>query len=140
MRYHGKKGQVKLGADTATATAVASLNKWSLNAATDKADVTAFGDTNKQYVQGLPDLKGSLGGWFDDAEEAMWEAAEGGIPVFLELLPASDKTVKWSGLAYLDCSIDVPATGPVAISGDFVAAGPWTRDFGGAATAAAPTP
>ena len=48
MRYHGKKGEVKINAARA-----ASINKWTLNAATDKADVTAFGDTNKQYVVGL---------------------------------------------------------------------------------------
>ena len=38
-------------------------------------------------------------------------------------------TVKWSGPAWLDASIDVPADGPITVSGDFVAAGAWTREF-----------
>ena len=125
MRYHGKDGQVKIGASVA-----ASLNKWTLNAATDKADVTAFGDTNKQYVVGLKDLKGNLGGWFDDADDALFAAADAGTPVDLELFPVDTLTgLSWKGPAYLDASIDVPATGGISISGDFVAAGNWTRTW-----------
>jgi len=125
MRYHGKKGSVTIGA-----TAVASLNKWTLNAATDKADVTAFGDTNKQYVTGLKDVKGSIAGWFDDDEDALFVAADGDTPVDLELMPVDTLTgLKWSGPAYLDASIDVPANGAISVKGDFVAAGNWTRTW-----------
>jgi hypothetical protein len=125
MRYHGKRGQVKIGA-----TVVASLNSWTLNSATDKADVTAFGDSNKQYVTGLPDVKGSLAGWFDDAEEALFLAAEGDAPVALDLFPVSTLTgTHWNGQAYLDANVECPATGPITVSGDWVAAGPWTRTW-----------
>jgi|KBSMisStandDraft_5_1062788.scaffolds.fasta_scaffold00625_7 hypothetical protein len=125
MRYHGKDGQVKIGAAVA-----ASLNKWTLNAATDKADVTAFGDSNKQYVVGLKDVKGSLGGWFDDMDDALFTAADAGTPVDLELFPVDTLTgLSWKGPAYLDASIDVPANGGISISGDFVAAGNWTRTW-----------
>jgi len=128
MRYHGKKGSVSMGTP---AVAVASLNKWTLNAATDKADVTAFGDANKQYVVGLKDLKGSLSGWFDDTEDALFAAADLDTPVELELAPVDTlaTTLNWKGLAYVDASIDVPANGAISISGDFVAAGPWVRTF-----------
>jgi hypothetical protein len=127
MRYHGKTGSVSIGSP---ATPVLSLNKWSLNAATDKVDVTAFGDTNKVYVQGLPDLKGQVAGWFDDMEDALFVAADSLTPVDLELMPvAGVATVKWSGPAWLDASIEVPADGAISVSGDFVAAGAWTRVF-----------
>jgi hypothetical protein len=132
MRYHGKKGSVKIGG-----TAVLSLSSWTYDAATDKSDVTAFGDTNKQYVTGLPDVKGSLAGWFDDAEPDLFLAAEGGIPVALDLTPVSTLTgTHWSGQAYLDASIDCPANGPIAVSGDWVAAGAWTRAWTALATGA----
>lgn len=126
MRYHGKRGSVKIGL-----TAVASLNKWTLNAATDKADVTAFLDNNKQYVVGLKDIKGSLAGWFDDAEDALFTAADSDTPVTLELAPVDSlaTTLNWTGPAYLDASIDVPANGAISISGDFVAAGDWVRTW-----------
>jgi hypothetical protein len=126
-RYHGKTGKVSMGTP---AVPVLSLNKWTLNAATDKADVTAFGDVNKVYVQGLPDLKGQVAGWFDDQESALFDAADATAPVDLELMPvAGVATIKWAGPAWLDASIDVPANGPISVSGDFVAAGAWTRTF-----------
>jgi hypothetical protein len=113
------------------AVRVASLNKWTLNAATDKADVTCFGDTNKQYVVGLKDIKGSLAGCFDDAEDALFVAADADVPVDLELAPVDSlaTTLNWKGPAYVDASIDVPANGAITISGDFVAAGDWVRTF-----------
>lgn len=128
MRYHGKKGSVSMGTP---AVLVASLNKWTLNAATDKADCTAFGDTNKQYVVGLKDIKGSIGGWLDDTEDALFAAADLDTPVDLELAPVSTlaTTLNWKGPAYVDASIDVPANGAISISGDFVAAGDWIRTF-----------
>lgn len=113
------------------AVAVASLNKWTLNAATDKADVTAFGDTNKQYVVGLKDIKGTLAGWLDDTEDALFAAADLDTPVDLELAPVDtlSTTLNWKGQAYVDASIDVPANGAISISGDWVAAGDWVRTF-----------
>jgi hypothetical protein len=135
MRYHGKTGSVKIGG-----TLVASLNKWTLNAATDKADVTSFGDTNKQYVVGLKDVKGSIGGFFDDSDDALFDAADGGVPVQLDLAPVTSlSTLHWSGPAYLDASIDVPANGAIAVSGDFVAAGNWTRAWPAAIVATGAT-
>ena len=123
-RYHGKQGQVKIGG-----AIVLSLNKWNLDLATDKEDVTAFGDSNKVYVQGLKDLKGSVSGWFDSSETALFVAADATTPIQLELIPVSTTAIKWAGPAWLDAAIDVPANGPVTVSGDFVAAGAWTRTF-----------
>ena len=135
MRIHGNKGQVKLdptGAGGVTAVAVGSLNAWSLDMARDTVDVTAFQDTNKQYVPGLMDIKGTIGGWWDSAESGpIFDAAEGDVPVWLELIPSTlAPTYFWSGLAYLDASIDVSATGAVGIESNFVAGGPWSRDPG----------
>lgn len=137
-RHHGSKGSVKMDpTGGATAVLVASLNAWTLDQARDKADVTAFGDTNKQYVQGLPDVKGTIGGWLDDSDLALFEVAAGDIPALLELYPTSlVPTLKWSGLAYLDASINVSATGAVSVSSSFVGAGPWTMAAPVARTAA----
>jgi hypothetical protein len=127
-RIHGKLGQVKLektGAATG-GTVVASLNKWTLSLATDKVDVTAFQDTNKIYVTGLPDIKGTIGGWYDKTDKALFQMALGTVAGFLELIPSSlTPTDLWHGLAWIDASIDVAANGAVSIAGTFVAAGPW---------------
>ena len=133
MRRHGSKGQVKWdppgGAGGATVV-VGSLNQWTLDMARDKEDVTCFGDTNKQYVLGLPDIQGEINGIWDEEESPEFlRAALGDVPVMLELVPSSlTPTFFFTGLAYLDGSLDCAADGAVTISSKFVAAGPWTME------------
>jgi len=133
-RMYGSKGQIKMDpappADPAPAVpvALASMNAWTLNMARNKADVTSFGDPNLVYVQGLPDIKGTLGGWYDSDDLAIFDAALGDVAVALELIPSTlMPTFLWTGLAWLDASIDVKATGAISLSGNFVAAAGWTR-------------
>lgn len=129
--------------DPAGATAyvaVGSLNAWTLDQTRETVDVTAFGDTNKQYVVGLPDVKGTFAGWWDDATtpDDIFAIAGGATPVGLKLVPSSLVAASFfSGLAYLDASINVSATGAIDISGNWVAAGPWAL-AGLAPLAAAP--
>lgn len=137
MRIHGKNGQVAL-VDSSPAVVLASVNKWNLNMGRDYVEVTSFGDTNKQYVPGLPDISGSLGGFIDfdadgspsqDPNEALFDAAEGESPVTLRLMPSTNFATRyWSGLAYLDVSIDVAVNGAVTFSGNFKGAGAWQRN------------
>lgn len=114
------------------AVLVGDLNSWSLDMARDQVDQTAFGDANKQYTLGLPDVKGEYGGWWNSASSpALFDAAQGSAPVLLELVPAADEpTFLFSGLAYIDASIECPFDGGVSISGNLVAAGPWTLEGG----------
>lgn len=131
MRIHGSKGQVVL-ADSPEVI-LASLNAWSLDMKRDRADVTSFGDTNKTYVLGLKDISGTLGGFYDSEDGSggnmdLFDVADGDDPVTLKLVPSTNASTHfWSGLAYLDASIQVSATGAVTISGSFVAGGAWSR-------------
>ena len=60
-RLHGRNGRVYLAlASGGTAEPLAFQAKWSMNFSTDKAEVTALGDTNKVYVAGLPDASPGL--------------------------------------------------------------------------------
>jgi hypothetical protein len=107
---------------------VASMNKWTLDLARDRADVTSFGDTNKQYVQGLPDVKGTLGGFWDAPNVEIFDVAMGDTPAFLSLIPSSlDSTYAFEGMAFLDAGLDVDSSGAVTINGSYVAAGEWKR-------------
>lgn len=128
-RYHGKGGIVYMSASgSAAATATVSLNHWSLDKKTDKAEVTAFTDANKVFVQGLPDVSGQLSGFFDDTNDALFDAAESADGVKLYLYPSSlAPTIYHYGPAWVDASIDVAVGGAVAINGSFVAAGSWGR-------------
>lgn len=118
---------------------VANLNKWTLDLARDKEDVTCFGDTNKQYVLGLPDIQGELGGvWDETTTPEFLRVALGDIPVMLELIPSTlTPTHMFKGLAYIDAGMDVDAQGAVTINGSFVAAGPWVLEPAAAAARAA---
>lgn len=114
----------------ATTVEVGALNSWSLDLARDKEDVTCFGDVNKQYVLGLPDIQGEIGGvWDEDISPEFLRAALGDVPVMLELIPSTlTPTFLWKGLAYLDAGMECAADGAVTITGSFVAAGPWTLE------------
>jgi hypothetical protein len=126
-RIHGYKGDVKADkTGGATAVSLASINAWSASFATQKTNVTCFNDPNLVYVQGLPDIKGSLAGYWDKTDRTVFEVAFGFVAAMLELYPSSlDPTYYWNGLAWLDAAIDVKVDGAVTIKSDFVAAGPW---------------
>lgn len=79
-RRHGRNSRVYMNlASAGTAEPIAFVKSFSFNAATDKADVTAFGDGGKVYVAGLPDSSGQFGFWFDDATVQTYTAAVDGI-------------------------------------------------------------
>jgi hypothetical protein len=128
-RYHGQKAVVYASTTgTGAATTTIGLSSWSLDLSTDKAEVTAFGDANKTYVQGLKDIKGSMAGFLDDTGLSLFTGADSADGIKLYLYPASTApTVYWYGPAWLDASVSVPVGGPAAISANFVANGSWGR-------------
>lgn len=130
QRLHGKTGQIQMDpAGGATLVALADMNTWSLEMSTDRVDVTAFGDTNKRRVAGLPDFTGSLGGWWNavaTSSPVYFAAVLAGTPVTLRLVPnTADPTTYFQGLANVDGSVDVSATGAVSTKGKWDAAGNW---------------
>jgi hypothetical protein len=133
MRLHGYKGEVSLdpaGAPGTAAAPIGSLTQWSLDMARDMVDVSAFQDTNKQYVPGLMDTKGQLQGWWSSDESGpLFDVAEGDVPAWLKLVPSTlEPTFYWAGLAYLSMSINVQVSGAITIAGTFSGADNWTRN------------
>ena len=124
-RYHGKRGRLYMGA---TAAPVASLNKWTLDLSTDRADTTCFEDGNKTSVQGYPAYKGTFGGFWDDTDDAAFDAVESTTAVKMYLYPSLDAVSKYFyGTAWVDVSIATGTDGAVTTSGNFEAAGTWGR-------------
>lgn len=129
-RKHGNKGRFYMGiaSDTAAAQPVAFINKWTLDFLTDKAEVTAMGDTNKIYVAGLPDSKGTISGWWDDATPQLYTAAQDGLPRRMYLYPSNDDNGKyWFGTILPDQSLSGGVSEAIGISGSFAAASPLIR-------------
>jgi hypothetical protein len=134
LRRHGYKGEMSMdetGIGT-TYTTVASISGWTLEMTRDRVDVTAFADTTKIYVQGLPDIKGTYKGWWEAiASKPLIDVALGDVAVMLKLTPSLlDATTFFSGLAFLDASVEVAADGAVSISGSYAGAGPWAMAGG----------
>jgi len=130
-RKHGKRGQLLMDTTPTgspiTPVAIADLNAWTLDMSTDRVDVTAFGDTNKQRVTGLPDFSGTLGGFWNPASSPTYFAAVlAGTAVQLRLVPDTTDTGYFEGLANIDGSINVSATGAITIAGRWDAAGNWS--------------
>ena len=134
----GRNGQVLWDpAGGSTPVEVLSLNAWTGDFKTEYEDVTCFGDVNRVYIPGMKDAGGTIGGFFNSAELALFEAAEQDTPGLLKLIPSStEATVFWSGKAYIDASIDASLSAP-KVSGTWKAAGPFLLSGGTALTALA---
>ena len=132
----GRYGQVKWDPAGTTPVLLISLNAWTGDFKTEMEDVTCFGDVNRVYIPGMKDAKGTIGGFWNSANVEIFEAAEMDTPGKLELVPNStEPTFLWSGLAYMDASIDASLQAP-KVSGTWTAAGPFLIE-GGALTMAA---
>jgi hypothetical protein len=124
-RLHGRAGNLYVGlaSSTAAAEAVAFLSKWQITFDTDDVDVTAFGDLNKVYVSGLPDVGGSFSGFYDDATVQTYTAATDGAARRFYLYPKAASTAGpyWFGTAVFDFTAEGDVAGAVAVSGNFKA-------------------
>ena len=107
-------------------TPLISINQWQLSLKTDSEDVPCSGDQNKVYVPGMRDISGSIGGFWNSDNVALFEATESIVPGWLELTPnTTEPTFFFSGLAYLDADIDCSLGAP-KVTSQFKAAGPWS--------------
>ena len=126
--YSGRKGVIYMSTTgSGTASSVIKLNQWTINRTTDKIEVTSFGDSNKTYVQGLPDLQGTFSGHWDETEAKPFTGASSSDGVKLYLYPSSDAPTKyWYGPAWLDLSMDTGVSTAVTLSASFAANGSWS--------------
>lgn len=124
-RLHGRAGRLYVGltGSAATAEPVAYLNTWELTAATDDVEVTAFGDANKVYVAGLPDVGGSFSGFYDDVTVQTYTAATDGIARKFYLYPNTGNNGQyWYGTAIIDFTASGGVDAAVTVSGNWKAA------------------
>ena len=130
-RHHGRNGRIYLGATNgAAASPLPFQASWTINQATAKQDVTAFGDGNLVYVAGLPDSSGDFAGYLDDATSQTFVAAIDGLSRNFYLYPdvtANPNNWYWFGTILVDGSADGSVTGGVNFKATWNAAGPITR-------------
>jgi len=124
----GKGGAVYVSPNgTGVAVAIGGLTNWTLDRSTDTIPVTAFGDLNKTYVQGLPDLKGTLAGFWDTVTDPLYAAgiSTDGTKLYLYPDRINTPTAYDYGPAWLNTSISVDVNGAVAMSATFMAKSSW---------------
>lgn len=127
LPYHAKDAVVYLSPDGSTqASLLVGATEWTLDMSTDTVEVTSFGDTNKVYVQGLPDVSGNINGYVTDTEDKWFKAQRSTTAVRFYLYWSKQMTGKYAyGTGWFRCSMSNTITAANEISGSFVAAGPW---------------
>lgn len=127
---HGKNSRLFISTSRAGALKqVALLSEWTIDMSSDKVETTALSDTNKTYVKGLKDLKGTLSGFWDDTDDALFAAADSEDGIMMAIYPKNDDGTYWAGPAWLDASIKGGVTAAVAVDGTFSANGSWSHQF-----------
>lgn len=130
QRLHGKNGRIQMDPlGGAAVVTLGDMNSWTLDMSTDRVLVTAFGDTNKRRVSGLPDFSGAMAGFWNavaSSSPLYFEAVLAGTPVTLRLIPnINDATVYFEGLANVDGGVNVSSDGAITTAGKWDAAGNW---------------
>lgn len=134
----GRDGLVKwdpTGVGGVSAVALVSIKSFVISLSTEKLNVTCFQDTNRVYLPGMREASGSMTGYYNSDDFSLIEATALTSPGWLELIPHSNDPSaatphKFSGLAYMDAEIDTDVEGAPALSGTWMAAGPWTLPSG----------
>ena len=115
-RRHGRNAQIYLGlTNGAVAVPLQFQAAWSINKASDRDEVTAFGDANKVYVGGLPDASGDFSGFLDAGTSQTYVAASDGLPrtFYLYWDATNDPSSYFYGTILPDFSVDGAVAGAV---------------------------
>ena len=129
-RIAGRNARLYLAiASNGSAEPIASISKFTISGATDRYDATAFGDTTKVYVSGLPDASGSFSGIYDTAVNATFVAAQDGIARKFYFYPdvVGAPTQYYFGTGFFDFGADFDVAGLAGVSGSFNAATPMIK-------------
>lgn len=124
-RIHGRRGRIYLGiaSDSASAEPLPFFARWTINHSTDKAEVTAMGDSNKVYVSGLADATGSFSGFYDDATAQTYTAATDGLARKFYLYPSTlSNSQYWFGTILVDMTVEGGVDSAVTVSANWNAA------------------
>ena len=120
---HGKNSRVMLDG------VVVKCASFDLDMSQDTAEVTAFGDTNKRFVNGMKGFTAEIAGFWDDATDKLFDVVDAGVPVYAYLYPDAVNAPGqyWYGLANVDASLASSVSTAVSFSGTLSAASNFTR-------------
>lgn len=135
QKLHGKYGAVYLGgAKGSGGVKVATLNSWTLQRNRDYVDATVFGDANKTYLAGLPNVQGTFAGLLDVSGDLILRSATSeaqDIYLYADDNPQGTTSVVLvaHGPGFIDANVDASNAEAIRITGEFRAQGSWTIDL-----------
>lgn len=127
-KVHGSKGAIYIGgAKGSGGVRVATKTEWTLQRNRDYVDATVFGDTNKTYLAGLPNVQGTFSGFLDTSGDLLLSAATSDAQ---EIYLYADETTSGNWVAHgpglIDANVTTQNTDGVRMTGEFRASGAWT--------------
>lgn len=133
IKLHGKEAAIYLGgAKGAGGVKVAAKTEWTLQRNRDYVDATVFGDVNKTYLAGLPNVQGTFAGILDVSGDLLLSAATSAAQEIY--LYADDGIISGvtrlvaHGPGFIDASVNATNTDAIRYSGEFRASDAWTID------------
>jgi hypothetical protein len=117
----GKDGSMKIGTSV-----VGSIDSWTLNPQTNTAEVTAYGDKDRQYVYTIKQWAGTASGTLDlaDAQQLtltdQFDSAHTLASADLRFYTSTELSPYWKGTAYMQgLSVNSAVGDKVSISFNF---------------------
>ena len=127
-KLHGKNGAIYLGgAKGSGGVKVATKTEWTLQRNRDYVDATTFGDTNRTYLAGLPNVQGTFAGILDVSGDLLLNAATSdATQIYLYADDGASPILIANGPGFIDGSVTASVTDAIRYTGEFRAQGNWT--------------
>lgn len=127
-KLHGKNAAIYLGgAKGSGGVKIATKTDWTLRRNRDYVDATTFGDTNRTYLAGLPNVEGTFAGLMDVSGDLLLNAATSdATQIYLYADDGASPILLANGPGFIDGNINASVTDAVRYTGDFRASGAWT--------------
>lgn len=127
-KLHGKNAAIYLGgAKGAGGVKIATKTDWTLRRNRDYVDATTFGDTNRTYLAGLPNVEGTFAGLMDVSGDLLLNAATSdATQIYLYADDGASAILIANGPGFIDGTVNASVTDAIRYTGDFRASGAWT--------------
>ena len=127
-KLHGKNGAIYLGGAMGSGgVKVATKTEWTLQRNRDYVDATTFGDTNRTYLAGLPNVQGTFAGILDVSGDLLLNAATSdATQIYLYADDTGTPVLIANGPGFIDGTVSASVTDAIRYTGEFRAQGAWT--------------
>jgi hypothetical protein len=127
-KLHGRGAAVYLGgAKDSGGVKIATKTDWTLQRNRDYVDATTFGDTNKTYLAGLPNVQGTFAGLLDVSGDLLLNAATSdATQIYLYADDGASSVLIANGPGFIDGSVTASVNDAIRYTGEFRASGNWS--------------